>query len=650
MTDKKFVCEQCGGELEIIADGIGRCTYNPSHIQKIPKRNQMLFQKAQKLRLEEKDFDGALEIYERIIFENPKESAAHWGIVLCKYGIEYVKDYNGNYLPTCHRIIQESILDDGEFQLALKYASSKEELKKYQNQGKLIDQYQKKIKQIAANEAPYDVFISFKATDDHGFPTNDSITADRLYNYLSKELRMKVFFSPISLEGKTGEFEPYIYAALKSAKVMVLVASSVESVCAVWVKNEWTRFIQMAKEDAEQKKTITLAMIGDLKKEQLPKKLQIYQGNKIDEDVIFEKFCHYIDDYIGETKLQTQRRKSSVQISEFQKILKQNIEEKQKIAEWYLQNGEFGKAEVEYSAIIKKHASFSKAYWGRLMCKFQVKNQEEFAQKPIPNLEENQDYMMAVQFSNMKERIEYQRIARACKRADGFSKELQSLQEEYDEKYQSLHDAGIYLRDECDEISDQTRIQIQKVQQLKDEMYEIEEQRKMQKEKPAAIYFVFGIIFLSFLGISYNLDHLGDYGIFFFLWLGSAAGIVISMIYGVIKKGKKTIIMFIGMGVLLFVIHSLIVSILFGGNAADGKKNIIYIGMILIFAGCFVKRRQTIVALKEKLDFIETEKETAKALVDQCIMKDLAELNKRTNEKEIYGEFIKTHDAFESEV
>ncbi len=38
------------------------------------------------------EFDKAQDLYEKIVSANPNEAEAYWGIVLCKYGIEYVED------------------------------------------------------------------------------------------------------------------------------------------------------------------------------------------------------------------------------------------------------------------------------------------------------------------------------------------------------------------------------------------------------------------------------------------------------------------------------------------------------------------------------------------------------------------------------
>ena len=62
----------------------------------------------------------------------------------------------------------------------------------------------------------------------------------------------KVFFSRITLEDKLGTaYEPYIFAALNSAKVMVVLGTKPEHFNAVWVKNEWNRYLALIKAGAE---------------------------------------------------------------------------------------------------------------------------------------------------------------------------------------------------------------------------------------------------------------------------------------------------------------------------------------------------------------------------------------------------------------
>ena len=56
----------------------------------------------------------------------------------------------------------------------------------------------------------------------------------------------KVFYAAISLEDKLGSaYEPCIFAALNSAKVMLAIGTKPEYFNAVWVKNEWSRFLKL---------------------------------------------------------------------------------------------------------------------------------------------------------------------------------------------------------------------------------------------------------------------------------------------------------------------------------------------------------------------------------------------------------------------
>lgn len=107
---------------------------------------------------------------------------------------------------------------------------------------------------VAEKEEPYDVFISFKNLDENKNKTEDSEKADRLYH----ELRLqgyRVFYSNITLaEEYAGEkYEPYIYAALHSAKAMVVVGTRKEYFEAPWVKNEWSRYLKIINKEHDKK-------------------------------------------------------------------------------------------------------------------------------------------------------------------------------------------------------------------------------------------------------------------------------------------------------------------------------------------------------------------------------------------------------------
>ena len=99
-------CTVCGGELEVNEDmSVGVCKFCDSTLI-IPKgldKKGNLYNRAVFLR-QNNEFDKAVSAYEDILKEDNTDSDAHWGLVLSKYGVEYVHDpRTGEHVPTCHR-------------------------------------------------------------------------------------------------------------------------------------------------------------------------------------------------------------------------------------------------------------------------------------------------------------------------------------------------------------------------------------------------------------------------------------------------------------------------------------------------------------------------------------------------------------------
>ena len=245
-----FKCKMCGGDIDII-DGMSvcECQYCGSK-QTLPnfdnEKKTKLFERANRLRFE-CEFDKASSIYESIVAEFPEESEAYWGLVLCKYGIEYVDDpRTGDKIPTCHRLSYSGVDIDPNFENALLYGD-KESRAIYTAEANKIEEIRKKVVSVSYQEQPYDVFICYKESDPNGGRTEDSVLAQKIYEELTVN-NYRVFFSRISLESKVGqEYEPYIFAALNSAKVMLVVGTDYNNINSIWVRNEWSRYLDLMK-------------------------------------------------------------------------------------------------------------------------------------------------------------------------------------------------------------------------------------------------------------------------------------------------------------------------------------------------------------------------------------------------------------------
>ena len=122
-------CKMCGGDLNVEENSqIAVCEYCGTQ-QTVPKQDNekklTLFARANRLRFA-CEFDKAAGVYESIVAEFPEEAEAYWGLVLCKYGIEYVDDPStGKKIPTCHRSSFDSVLEDANFELVMEYADGR---------------------------------------------------------------------------------------------------------------------------------------------------------------------------------------------------------------------------------------------------------------------------------------------------------------------------------------------------------------------------------------------------------------------------------------------------------------------------------------------------------------------------------------------
>ena len=241
-------CKMCGGDLKVEPNvSISECEYCGTK-QTVPtiddERKVNLFARANKLRIA-CDFDKAAGVYESIAAEFPEEAEAYWGIILCSYGIEYVDDpLTGKKIPTCHRSSFEGVMENENFEMVMENAGSVA-CGVYREEAKVIEELRKGIIEVSNKEEPYDIFICYKETDLNGDRTVDSLIAQDVYNELTFK-GYRVFFSRITLEDKLGEeYEPYIFAALNSAKIMLAFGTDYQYYNSVWVKNEWSRFLSL---------------------------------------------------------------------------------------------------------------------------------------------------------------------------------------------------------------------------------------------------------------------------------------------------------------------------------------------------------------------------------------------------------------------
>lgn len=386
-----FKCKMCGGDLNVTEQSsIAICEYCGTK-QTLSKSNDEivtnLFNRANNLRLK-CEFDKAQEIYEKIVTRTPEDSEAYWGIVLCKYGIEYVEDpMTFNRIPTCHRTLVESVLSDVDYISCIENADESQKLL-YINEAKEIDELQKDILSIASKEKPYDIFICYKESDNNGKRTKDSVIANDIYYQLVQE-GFKVFYAAITLEDKLGqEYEPYIYSALNSAKVMLVVGTKPEYFNAVWVKNEWSRYLKIIKNDRNK---LLIPCYRDMDAYDLPEEfshLQALDMGKIGfiNDVVrgINKLFRDADD----------RNKLNI-TSKFN----DDIHPFLKRAFMFLEDGEFERADEFFEQVLNRDPECSDAYIGKLLIDLKLKSKKELV-KYDGEIKNNLNYSRIMRFGS----------------------------------------------------------------------------------------------------------------------------------------------------------------------------------------------------------------------------------------------------------
>ena len=362
----------CGGTIEFNpGDTVGVCDSCGTK-QTLPRldddRKANLYDRANHFR-RNNDFDKAAGIYEQILNEDNTDAEAYWSLVLCHYGIEYVEDpQSRKRIPTVNRAQFTSIFDDDNYKSALHYADGyQKEL--YEDEAKAINEIQKGILAISQKEEPFDVFICYKETDNSGRRTQDSVLANDLYHQLTQE-GFKVFFSRITLEDKLGTaYEPYIFAALNSAKVMVALGTKPEYFNAVWVKNEWSRYLSLVKNSNGKK--MLIPAYKDMDPYDLPEEFSHLQAQDMSK-------LGFMQDLIRGIKKIVSAGASKAEVKETVAVGGNvNVEPLLERAFMFLEDGDWGEANEYCEKVLDQDPKNARAYLGKLMAECRACRMED---------------------------------------------------------------------------------------------------------------------------------------------------------------------------------------------------------------------------------------------------------------------------------
>ena len=378
----------CGGMMDLPPGEMsGVCSYCgclTTYPKVADQHREQLYNRAEHFR-RLNDFDKAVSAYEKLLNEDDSDPEAYWGLVLSRYGIEYVEDpATHERIPTCHRVQFESILADPDYKMSLEKSSGVER-DIYEKEAQRIAEIQKGILAISAREKPFDVFICYKETTDGGTRTKDSVDAQEIY-YRLTNAGYKVFFSRITLEKKLGQqYEPYIFAALNSAKVMLVIGTKKEYFDAVWVRNEWSRFLALMKKDRSK---LLIPCYKEMDVYDIPEELSMLQSQDMSKLGYMQDLFEAVKKVV---RKEEETKKTSAPASNPATPLVKRIG-------IFLFQKDWASASQYCNRVLDMDPENPQVFIYKLMAEKQLTTEDDLLK--INGLEQNADFQLAVRFSD----------------------------------------------------------------------------------------------------------------------------------------------------------------------------------------------------------------------------------------------------------
>lgn len=203
-----------------------------------------------------------------------------------------------------------------------------------------------------------------------------------------------MFFARITLEDKLGTaYEPYIFAALNSAKVMVVLGTKPEHFNAVWVKNEWSRYLALVKKSGGKK--VLIPAYRDMDPYDLPEEFSHLQAQDMSK-------LGFMQDLIRGIKKIAKSDEPKTAVKETVVIGgNSNVAPLLKRAFMFLEDGNWEEADSYCEKVLDQDPENAQAYLGKLMADLHVHRQED-----LPNCKQpfngNSNFQKAVRFGGEK--------------------------------------------------------------------------------------------------------------------------------------------------------------------------------------------------------------------------------------------------------
>lgn len=407
-------CGNCGGNV-LVAPGahVGICANCGGEVPvpDLPPDLTAQYSRANDL-LSQSEFADAQHAFEQILDASPTDAAACWGRALSEYGIEYVHDpHTDELLPTFHRLSAHRFSEYIYAKQAVQYAVDPQAREFYTTQCKLIDTIQQRGLEISGREEPYDIFLCYKRSEADETRTPDSRLAADLYKELTKA-GYKVFFAEESLHAGE-EYEPRIMAALHTARALIAIATKVEFYNAVWVKNEWGRYLALIDQEMKAGGSVNggrvlIPMFQHMSHGELPPSLR-NMPNYVEMDQVVNprrEILQLLARHFGtsqapagasradslrrqvQAERRAQRDGASMQVSPENYCTRGQIS---------LGTGNFDGARIMFKKALDLDEKYAPAHFGLALCDLKIAGEEDLLKKPTTLLAGNPHFLRALE-------------------------------------------------------------------------------------------------------------------------------------------------------------------------------------------------------------------------------------------------------------
>ena len=396
MYEIKLVCGICGGNINPDESGsVGTCLgcgaslpYPRSDIKKL---NRITY-----LRNTFK-FDEAAKFAEELVERNPEDSSAYWAMLLCEYGIQYVRD-GASRIPVCRKDVTKlgPIRESNYLKRALSYAPEDFQ-SKYETLTASIEDAINVSAGIMQQDRKYDVFILCPETA----TVDDDLDGDKIYLRFTSNLGFSVFYAPETLkEGDAAEKAAQTTFALKHSRIMLPSFRTVNNCHDGYLEYAVNTFCAEMKEGTD-KLIYPIFDSSTVKFQQLPEALMW-------SDEVFDcsedEFMREISDKI-ESILKPEV--NAIVPDDIVTVTAANKENLIKRAYMFLEDAEFETADSYFDKILDIDIEDSRAYIGKLLAECRLRNEEAIRTLP-QTVTDDKNFKKALRFASPEQKAHYE--------------------------------------------------------------------------------------------------------------------------------------------------------------------------------------------------------------------------------------------------